>query len=188
HHPVIDEVDSRPALVVATPGAEPVARGGYVAALLLDAAVAGARSDLRGAQETLRRWLRAAALVRPQPQGTVLLVGDGPVAPTQALVRWDPAGFAARELAERRELGLPPAVRLAVLTGEPEAVRLALDRLGPLPGADVLGPVPHEEGARGRAGPSLQAHVRVPPQPGPAPRHALASAPGARSARTDPGA
>jgi len=30
-------VPSRPALVVATPGAEPIAEGGYRAALLLDA-------------------------------------------------------------------------------------------------------------------------------------------------------
>ena len=37
-------------------------------------------------------------------------------------MRWDPAGFAARELAERAELRLPPAARMAALTGPPAAV------------------------------------------------------------------
>ncbi len=35
-----------------------------------------------------------------------------------SLVRYDPASFAERELAERREVGLPPAVRSAVITGQ----------------------------------------------------------------------
>jgi primosomal protein N' (replication factor Y) len=51
---VLGEVPSGPALVVATPGAEPVAVGGFAAALLLDAQVgAGERDET----ETLRRWL-----------------------------------------------------------------------------------------------------------------------------------
>ena len=35
----------------------------------------------------------------------------------QALIRWDPHGYAERELAERAALHLPPAVRIAQLTG-----------------------------------------------------------------------
>jgi len=60
----------------------------------------------------------------------------------QALLRWDPATFAARELAERRELGFPPAARMASLTGAPDAV-VDLMTLAALPGgAELLGPVP----------------------------------------------
>ncbi len=139
---VLASVDDRPALVVATPGAEPVAASGYVAALLLDAAVSTARASLRVGEEALHRWLSAAALVRPASAGgTVLLVGDAAPAPTQALVRWDPVGFAERELAERRELALPPAVRVAAVTGTRDAVAVFLARLELPDGASVLGPV-----------------------------------------------
>ena len=54
-----------PALVIATPGAEPRAAGGYAAALLLDGWALLGRPSLRAAEEALRRWLNAAALVRP---------------------------------------------------------------------------------------------------------------------------
>ena len=51
---VLADIPPGPALVVATPGAEPLAR--YGAALLLDAAALLARPDLRAAEEALRRW------------------------------------------------------------------------------------------------------------------------------------
>src|SRR5699024_9243809 len=106
---VIPQVDDRPRLVVATPGAEPVAAGGYHSAALLDAAVSTERPELDAAVEALRRWLRAAALVRPAAEGgTVILLGHGAPVPSQALVRWDPIGLAERELAERAELDFPP--------------------------------------------------------------------------------
>jgi len=60
----------------------------------------------------------------------------------QALVRWDPAGFAERELAERTETHLPPAARLATITGEPGALDDALTLLDLPAVADLLGPVP----------------------------------------------
>lgn len=44
---ILDTVPARPALVVSTPGAEPVADGGYAAALLLDGWAMLGRSDLR---------------------------------------------------------------------------------------------------------------------------------------------
>lgn len=140
---VLATVPDRPALVVSTIGAEPVAHGGYAAAVLLDAAVSTGSTSLRAAEEALRRWLAAAALVRPADQGgQVLLVGDGAQRPTQALVRWDPVGLADRELDERAEVGMPPAVRVAELVGDRSAVRSLLSRTDLPAGADVLGPVP----------------------------------------------
>ncbi|MFC7572061.1 primosome assembly protein PriA [Klenkia terrae] len=66
---VLATVEAGPAIVVATPGAEPVVEGGYGAALLLDSWALLGRPDLRAAEETLRRWLNAAALVRPAGAG-----------------------------------------------------------------------------------------------------------------------
>ncbi|WP_423464655.1 primosomal protein N' [Promicromonospora sp. MS192] len=154
---VIDSVPATPALVVATPGAEPVAASGYATALLLDAAVMTGGTGLAAGTEALHRWLAAASLVRPGPHGQVLLVGDGAPGPTQALVRWDPAGFAARELDERAELHLPPAVRVAAVTGDRAAVDAVVARVGLREdlgsGSGVLGPVEIDpDGGRGPGG------------------------------------
>lgn len=151
---VLDAVPATPALVVATPGAEPVAAGGYAVALLLDAAVTTGGTGLAAGTEAVHRWLAAASLVRPGPEGQVLLVGDGAPGPTQALVRWDPAGFAERELDERAELHLPPAVRVAAVTGDRTAVDAVVARIGlredPGTGSGVLGPVEIDPDALGR--------------------------------------
>ncbi|WP_055474279.1 primosome assembly protein PriA, partial [Streptomyces pathocidini] len=140
---VLDTVPGRPALVVSTPGAEPVAEGGYAAALLLDGWAMLGRPDLRAGEEALRRWLGAAALVRGQEAGgTVVVVAEPTLRPVQALVRWDPAGHAVRELAERAELGFPPVSRMAAVAGRPEDVRGFLDTAELPDGVEVLGPVP----------------------------------------------
>jgi primosomal protein N' (replication factor Y) len=139
---VLGAVSGAPALVVSTPGAEPVAEGGYAAALLLDAWALLNRPDLRAGEEALRRWLGAAALVRSQQDGgRVVVVAEPTLRPVQALVRWDPAGFAAAELAERAELGFPPVSRMASLTGSPAAVADLLSLIRLPEGTDVLGPV-----------------------------------------------
>ncbi|WP_433791041.1 primosomal protein N' [Actinoplanes sp. CA-252034] len=140
---VLADVPGEAAVVVSTPGAEPLAEGGFGAVLLLDTWALLSRADLRAAEETMRRWLNAAALARPaQEGGRVVVVADGSLAPVQALLRWDPGWFAARELAERRDLGFPPAARMASVTGQATAVAELLS-LARLPdGAEVLGPVP----------------------------------------------
>lgn len=185
---VLDQVPGEPALVVATPGAEPLAEGGYGAALLLDGWALLGRADLRAAEETLRRWMGAASLVRST--GTVVVGADAAVPVVQALIRWDPAGFAARELAERVELGFPPAVRMASLTGAAHAVH-ELISLADLPGeADLLGPVPVPRPAADRSseGAVERMLIRVPRNSSAALSAALHAAAAVRSARKAPDA
>ena len=153
---VLAGVDARPSLVIATPGAEPVAHGGYAATLLLDAWASLDRPTLDAAEEALRRWTAAAALTRAGSDGGVVVLAGAPTHATlpvvEALVRWDPAWFAARELAERVELSLPPTVRMAQLVGTRHALQDALER-SDLP-ADIerLGPLPLSPGAGARGG------------------------------------
>ncbi|WP_148614962.1 primosomal protein N' [Nocardioides rubriscoriae] len=137
---VLTDVPDVPAIVVATPGAEPVAAGGYTAVVLLDPWLLLGRDDLRADEEALRRWSNAVGLVRPG--GRAIVVGDPTHPAVQALVRWDQPGFALREADERREARLPPTTRLATVTGEPGAVDDALTLLAPPPHVEVLGPVP----------------------------------------------
>ncbi len=145
---VLDRAPEGPSLVVATPGAEPPAPAGYGTVLLLDGWAMLSRPDLRAAEETLRRWIAAAALARPAAEGgTVVVTGEAGLPAVQALIAWNPAGFAERELAERRALTLPPAVPLASVTGGPDAtgdVRTALAAADPAP--ELLGPVELPEG------------------------------------------
>ncbi len=173
---VLESVDERPALVVATPGAEPVADGGYAAALLLDGWALLGRQDLRSGEETLRRWLTAAALVRPAPDGgRVVVLAESTLAPVQALLRWDPPGAADRELADRARLRFPPAVRMATLTGTAAAVADLLAGAELPVTAELLGPTPTDAGAR--------ALVRVPLADGAALSAALKAGQALRSAR-----
>ncbi|MGP4032058.1 primosomal protein N' [Pseudarthrobacter sp. 1C304] len=119
---VLATVPETPALVVATVGAEPVAAGGYAAALLLDGDSLLRRENLRAGEDAVRRWFNAAALVRPAGDGGLVVITADDAAGVGALLRWDPAGYAQRELALRRELQLPPAVRVASITGGRTAV------------------------------------------------------------------
>ncbi|GAA4793207.1 primosomal protein N' [Streptomyces ziwulingensis] len=190
---VLDTVPGAPALVVSTPGAEPVAEGGYAAALLLDGWAMLGRPDLRAGEDALRRWIAAAALVRPQSAGgTVLVVAEPTLRPVQALVRWDPVGHAVRELAERAELGFPPVSRMAAVAGPGEAVAEFLRTAELPPEAEVLGPVPMPGTPAGRArrpgAPPAGEHweralVRVPPGSGAALTTSLKAAQAARMAR-----
>ncbi|MGI9009555.1 MAG: hypothetical protein ACR2FU_25755, partial [Streptosporangiaceae bacterium] len=187
---VLASVPATPALVIATPGAGPAAAGGYAAAVLLDAWALLGRPSLRAAEEALRRWLNAAALVRPGPAGgRVVLMAEPGLAAVQALIRWDPATHAARELAEREELGFPPAVRMAAVTG-PAAETAELRTSVPLPpSAEILGPVPaghadHDQDHDGDSGPELVRYlVRTPWPDGLALAAALRSWLAGRSAR-----
>jgi primosomal protein N' (replication factor Y) len=174
---VLAEVDDTPAIVVATPGAEPVAVGGYAAVLLLDTWLLLGRADLRATEEALRRWANAAALVRPG--GRVVAVGPAEHPGLQALVRWDPGGLARREIEERQSAHLPPASRVATVTG-PVAELAAVQAL-PLPdGAEVLGPVPVEDEEEARL------VLRVPRVSGPVLSDALSAMQAQRSTRKLP--
>ncbi|GAA1907914.1 primosomal protein N' [Streptantibioticus ferralitis] len=148
---VLARVPDQPALVISTPGAEPVADGGYAAALLLDGWALLNRPDLRAGEEALRRWLAAASLVRPATEGgTVAVLAEPGLRPVQALVRWDPVGHAVRELAERAELGFPPVSRMASVTGTAAAVTDLLENAELPDGTDRLGPVPVPAAPPGR--------------------------------------
>lgn len=141
-HPV-EKVDSRPALVVATRGAEPLADGGYRAVVLLDGPRMLQSPDLRIGEACLRWWSNAAALAAPG--APVHLVGvDGAVA--RALATWNHAAYARAELESRAPLHMPPAARVAVVEGTAPAVSTALASLTDLhlPADAVLGPVPVE--------------------------------------------
>ena len=188
---VVPSVPAEPAVVVATPGAEPVAPGGYGAALLLDGWALLGRQDLRAAEDTLRRWMAAATLVRGRGDGGVVaVVAESAIPTVQALIRWDPVAHAEAELDSRAEVGLPPAVYIAAVDGAPDAVTALFDTARLPDGAQPLGPVDLPSGARRPPGtpadsPVSRMLVRVPRDGGLALASALRRATGVLSARHD---
>jgi primosomal protein N' (replication factor Y) len=130
-------VSAERALIIATRGAEPVATGGYHAVLLLDGERMAARESLRVGEDCLRWWSNATALAAKG--APTYLVGVGG-ALASALATWRQPEYARAELADRRRLRFPPAVRVATITGTLDAVGAAVSAI-PIPADDVLGPV-----------------------------------------------
>lgn len=187
---VIEEIDARPVIVIATPGAEPRVRphdaeaaaragmagtrhgdetagtaaggvtaayGSYAAVAILDAWTSLYSPGLDARVDALATWMRVVALCAPRTEGgQALLLGETDPAIAQSLMIWDSSLLAARELVERFETGMPPAVSVACVWGRRDAVAYALKAVGalggdmavcPLPGGEtelpgVLGPVP----------------------------------------------
>ena len=138
-------VSSKPALVIATRGAEPIAEGGYRAVLLLDGERMLARESLGVAEDCLRWWTNAIALAAKGAPCVLVGVG-GRLA--SALATWRLSDFVSGELADRRRLRFPPAVRVATVLGSPDAVERAVSSVSELAAVDVLGPVSVDEGLR----------------------------------------
>jgi len=117
----VERVSHEPAIVVSTPGMEPVADGGYSAVLILDATASLNRPGLLATEHTIARWFDAAALATPGR--SVVITADAALPAVQALIRWDPGWFAATEYAERVAAGLPPATRVISVVGSEDGVR-----------------------------------------------------------------
>ena len=121
---------------------------------VLDADVALHLPDFRAAERTFQLLVQVAGRAgRGRKPGEVLVQTCSPEHPAiTAASRYDAAGFAERELAERREADYPPFTRLAtlLLTGaDPDQVERAAEALAEAirPEAEaqsvrVLGPAP----------------------------------------------
>jgi primosomal protein N' (replication factor Y) len=137
---VVSEVTE--GIVVATPGAEPSAPGGYAGLLILDTEVLLALPGLRAREEAVRRWL--AAIAHTAPDAPTLIVAPQGLEVVQALVRNDVAAFAQTERADRAAAHMPPAYRCVRLRGTLPAVESWLADFD----GDILGPLETGAGAQ----------------------------------------
>ena len=108
-----DRIDPKPALVLATPGAQPQVDGGYAAVVILDGLRFFAHTDLRTQERARELFLETASLI--SFQGVVLLVIDDSHPIVSAIARWNVAPLLKRELSERSEMILPPSVFSVIL-------------------------------------------------------------------------
>ncbi|NMM93672.1 primosomal protein N' [Bifidobacterium oedipodis] len=167
---LVRDVACKPMIVIATPGFEPRVRPisgdqgaagcEYRAVAILDAWTSLYALGVDARLDTLTAWMRALALCAPRSRsGQALILGETDPAIAQSLMLWDSRILAAKDLAERVETGMPPAVAAACVWGRRDAVMTLMQRIGalggdwsvcPLPAADsgveelpgMLGPVP----------------------------------------------
>lgn len=141
---IVEEIPPGAAVVVSTPGAEPAIAGGgrYGAALLLDTWALLGRQDLRAMEDTLAKWAAVATrVVSAKDGGEVVVMADPSLPVVQHFIRWDMAGAAARELAQRAEVRFPPTVHMAAVDGAQASLDTFLELVELPAQAEVLGPV-----------------------------------------------
>jgi primosomal protein N' (replication factor Y) (superfamily II helicase) len=138
----VEKVSAKPALVIATPGAEPLAENGYAAVVLLDCQNLLGRDTLRATEDAVRLWSNAFALMANDGRGAAIgLAGEL----GQKVAFWQQVQLAAEELETRRELAFAPAVRLASVTAVRETLTAITEAISGLKSVRVLGPLPATE-------------------------------------------
>jgi primosomal protein N' (replication factor Y) len=126
-------------LVIATAGAEPFVEGGYQAVVLLDAQTLLSKQHLRANEEAIRLW--SNAISKLATGGSAVLVGvSGSL--SQMFCLWQQVEIASLELASRRELMLPPALRLGSIAGSQALLVELAESLMKFDKVKVLGPAP----------------------------------------------
>jgi primosomal protein N' (replication factor Y) len=108
-----ERVESKPSLVLSTPGAQPLVDGGYAAVVVLDATRFFSHTDINSQERARELIFETSSLI--SQSGKVLLVIDDSHPIVAAVARWNIAPMLKRELADRADLNLPPAVTSAVL-------------------------------------------------------------------------
>lgn len=158
---LVRDVACQPMIVIATPGFEPRVRPvsaeqgsaghEYRAVAVLDAWTSLYALGVDARLDTLTAWMRAVSLCAPRSRGgQALILGETDPAIAQSLMLWDSRILAAKDLEERVETGMPPAVAAACAWGRRDAVMTLMQRIGALGGdwtacgelPGMLGPVP----------------------------------------------
>jgi len=118
-----DAVSSDPALVISTPGVEPISESGYAAVIMLQVDRFLSSSASNGVERAYSNFFAAGALI--SDSGVIALVSDDGSPITSALATWNPATISKREIEQRISLQLPPiSGAVLVLADSAELVRL----------------------------------------------------------------
>jgi len=106
-------IDNKPCLVLATPGAIPQVERGYSAVVVLEGLSYFSHDDLRANERANELFFEVAGAVKKG--GVVLLAIEDSHPIVSSLIRWNPSAILKRELALRAEISFPPSVNSAVM-------------------------------------------------------------------------
>ena len=143
-----ESVGAEPALVISTPGVEPIAQDGYSAVVILQVDRFLSSSTSNGVERAYSNFFAASALI--SESGTIALVHEDGAPITSALTTWNPATISKREIEQRIQLQLPPvsgAVLMLAEAAELTRLKRALESAkeeGRAPKSlRIYGPTPH---------------------------------------------
>lgn len=138
---ILREIDLENCIVVATPGAEPVTKNGYSAAVLLDAYLLLGVPSLAASEECLRKWMRVITLVRSESQnGKVYITSDSSNRIVQALIKRDPNWLIDNERELREQTKLHPSLTTISLKGDLVEINQLLEKFKNETHLSILGP------------------------------------------------
>ncbi len=121
---IFDRVGDEPAIVVATPRAQPRTTGGYSAVVILEGLRFLADSQLRAMESAREIFFSTIAMSAPDTTSVVVLDESNPL--IGELNRWSIGRLARAELADRLATKLPPYYRQVLFQGEArEILRLS---------------------------------------------------------------
>ena len=130
-------VNGKKKIVIATPGAEPEAKNGYSAVIILDASQTLNRDSLRAKEDAIRQWSNAIAKL--SPSGRAVIVGV-PLHLGQRLALWQQTEIAQDELENRRELNFPPHLRIGSIEGPVDTISQIVSEVK-VEAVEFLGPI-----------------------------------------------
>lgn len=118
-----DFVGNEPALVISTPGVEPIAQSGYAAVVILQVDRFLSSSASNGVERAYANFFAASALL--SDSGVIALVHDDGAPIISALTTWNPATISKREIEQRISLQLPPISNaVLVIADSSELIKL----------------------------------------------------------------
>lgn len=111
-----DSVGDEPALVISTPGVEPIAKSGYSAVVILQVDRFLSSSASNGVERAYGNFFAASALL--SDSGVIALVYDDGAPIISALTTWNPATISKREIEQRVSLQLPPITNAVLVIAD----------------------------------------------------------------------
>ena len=124
---IVDDVQGSHGIVVATPGALPVAPNGYAAIVVLECDRLFSQIDLRATERAREIIFNAGGLLAAGGEMLLVISRAHPI--LSALSSWKPSLITHKELQEREEIGFPPFVRALTLDIESTEATLLLRAL-----------------------------------------------------------
>ncbi len=123
---LVTEVADKPAIVIATAGAEPLAQTGYSSVIVLDGLTHRLRDIPNADEEYIRRTAQALSLCRSGSKAYIVGSGEslGKVFVLNHYIQW-----AQSEYVTRQSLHMPPCTRVASLTGTRRSILASLTAL-----------------------------------------------------------
>lgn len=148
---VVDQIENKPKIVVATPGAIPYLNEGYKTIVILDANLLCVFESLDNKVDALYTLFGIVSFAKNfENEGSVIISGNLPTDLANAVIQYNGLHFVNNELSERQKLHFPPFVRIATIGYTTSVQNKIFDLVNSLENSDdlpveVLGPFELEE-------------------------------------------